>query len=97
MQIVVVLVRELEHPEKVCRRGLEDRVVGDIQPVVFDNEAVRALDRFHGVGNASAAQAAHHAGKSPSPGFLHVLFFQRRANDAGQVADILGDEESSVS
>ncbi len=72
--------------EQIDRIALEHHVVGDVDPVVVDDEIGRAgeLALAAREGEEDAVEARH---------MLGLLLLERGAEDAGQVADILGDEE----
>ena len=81
-----VPVGEPEQPQQVDRIALEHLVVGDVDAVVVDDEVAGAgeLALAAREGEEDAVEARH---------MLGLLLLERGAEDAGQVADILGDQE----
>ena len=81
-----VPVGEPEQPQQVDRIALEHLVVGDVDAVVVDDEIAGAGELALAPREAEedAVEAGH---------VLGLLLLERGAEDAGQVADILGDQE----
>ena len=81
-----VLVGEPEQPQQIDRVALEHHVVGDVDAVIVDDEVA-------GAGKLAPAPREPEEQAVEARHFLGLLLLQRRAEDAGQVADILGDQE----
>ncbi len=86
MEGEVVAVGKMEEPDEVDRIAREDLLVGGIDAVVVDDEIGRARNRAAAAGGQAEKAIEHRRG-------LAVVLLQRGAEDARQVADILGDEE----
>ena len=86
MELQPLAVGEPEQPDQIDRIALEDAVVGDVDAVIVDDEVGRPgkLAPAPREGQEDAVEAGH---------MLGLLLLQRRAEDAGQVADALGDKE----
>ena len=82
----VVLARLAEDADEVHRVALEDVVVGDVDAPVLDHEIRRALQ--HSAPRADAADEA-----VQPRGVLRLALLELRADDARQIADVLGDQE----
>ena len=78
-------MREREQPDDVRGIALEDARAVNRDAPVFAGET-GFLDR-----RGPTAQPAHETVENGAR--LGVLFLQRRADDGGEIADILGDEE----
>ena len=81
-----VLVGEPEQPQQIDRVALEHHVVGDVDAVIVDDEIA-------GAGKLALAPRKPEEQAVEARHFLGLLLFECRAEDAGQVADILGDQE----
>jgi hypothetical protein len=82
-----VLLGEPEHADDVHRIAAEDLGIGDVDAVVVDDEIV-------GLGQRAAParlELRHHAAEHRRALGLPVL--QRRAQDGGEVADVLCGQE----
>ena len=86
MEGEVVAVGEVEQADEVDRIAGEDLFVGDVDAVVVDDEIGRAGDLAVAAGG-QAEEAVQHRRR------LAVMLLERGAEDAGQVADVLGDQE----
>ena len=86
MVFQAVPVGEPEQPQQIDRIALEHLVVGDVDAVIVDDEIAGAGELALAAREAEeqAVEARH---------LLGLLLLERRAEDAGQVADILGDQE----
>jgi hypothetical protein len=84
----VVLLRQLEDPDQIDRVVLEDVGRSEVDAVVVDDEVVA-------VGHPSPLDAwpqpRHHAAQDRRR--LGLLVFQLGAQDRGQIADVLGNQE----
>ena len=83
----VVLLRELEDADQVDRIALEHIGLREPDAVLVDDEVVAFNDRAA----LHRTQARHEAAQDGDA--LGVAVFQLRAEDRGQVADVLGDQE----
>ena len=83
----IVLLREMEDTDQVDRIALEHIGLREPDAVLVDDEVVAFDDRaaFH------RTQSRHQAAQDRNA--LGVAVFQFRAEDRGEVADILGDQE----
>ena len=88
MERQIVLLREMEDADQVDRIAREDVGLGDIDAVIVDDEVV-------GFAQAAAALARlefrHHAAERRR--VFRLQLFQGGAQDGGEVADILRDQE----
>ena len=84
----IVLLREPENPDQIDRVMLEDVGRGEIDAVVVDDEIV-AVGHPPPVG--ARPQPRHHAAQHRRR--LGLLVFQLGAQDRGEIADVLGDQE----
>ena len=81
-----VLVGEPEQAEQVDRIALEHHLVGDVDAVVVDDEIA-------GAGELALAPWRSRRRAVEARHLLGLRLLERGAEDAGQVADILGDQE----
>ena len=81
-----VAVGEPEQAQKVDRIAVEHLVVGDVDAVVVDDE-------IGGAGQLAAAAREGEEQPVETRDVAGLLFLKRRAEDTGEVADILGDQE----
>ena len=88
MERQIVLLRQPEDPDQVDRIVLEDVGRGEIDAVVIDDEVV-AFGHPPPVG--ARPQPRHHAAQHRHR--LGLLVFQLGAQDRGEIADFLGDQE----
>ena len=84
----IVLLREAEDPDQVDRVVLEDIGRGEIDAVVVDDEIVAV---GHPPPVHARPQPRHHAAQHRRR--LGLLIFQLGAQDRGEIADVLGDQE----
>ena len=80
VDVEVVLLGDVKEPQQRDRVLLEKIVRWDRQPIAVEPKAVEPAPRL------SPAQPRQ-------PAFAFLVDFEDRAEDAGQIADILGDEE----
>ena len=86
MEGEVVAVRQMKQADEVDRIADEDLLVGDVDAVVVDDEIGGARDLAVAAGG-QAEEAVEHRRR------LAVMLLERGAEDARQVADVLGDQE----
>ena len=86
MEGEVVAVGEVEDADEVDRVALEDLSSAIVDAVVVDDEVGRA-GILRRPAAAETEEAVEHRGR------LAVVLLERGAEDAGEVADLLGDEE----
>ena len=84
----IVLLRQPEDPDQVDRVVLEDVGRGEIDAVVVDDEIVAV---GHPPPLGARPQPRHHAAQHRRR--LGLLVFQLGAQDRGEIADVLGDQE----
>ena len=87
MEGEVVLLRQLKDADQVDRIAAEHVGVGDGDAIVVDDEIVAAGERAA----ARRAQPRHHPAQHRHA--LGVAVFQFGAQDGGEIADVLGDQE----
>jgi hypothetical protein len=87
MESEVVLLREAEDADQVDRILLEDIRHREIDAVVVDDEIVAVAQPLR----RGRPQLRHHAAQHRRG--LGLLVFQLGAQDRGEIADVLGDEE----
>ena len=88
MEREIVFLREPEDPDQVDRVVLEDIGRGEIDAVVVDDEIVAV---GHPPPVRARPQPRHHAAQHRRR--LGLLVFQLGAQDRGEIADVLGDQE----
>jgi hypothetical protein len=88
MEVEPVAIGEPEHPDDVDRILLEHVLVGNVDTLVLDDEIVRTLDFLRPPREGQGLQEPVECRR-----LLDLFLLQRRADDARQVADILGDQE----
>ncbi len=88
MEGEVVLLRQLEDPDQIDRVVLEDVRRGEVDAVVVDDEVVAV---GHPPPLGARPQPRHHAAQDRRG--LGLFLFQLGAQDRGQIADVLGDQE----
>ena len=87
VKLEVMAVGDMEEADEIDGIALEHLIVGDVQPLVVEHEGGEILHRPP----APPRPAGKRAGE-PRRHF-RVNFFQRGADDGGQIADVLGDEK----
>ena len=88
MEGEVVLLRQPEDPDQIDRIVLEDVGRGEIDAVVVDDEVVAV---GHPPPLGARPQPRHHPAQHRRG--LGLLVFQLGAQDRGEIADVLGDQE----
>ena len=84
----IVLLRESENPDQIDRVVPEDVRRGQVNAVVVNDEIVAV---GHPPPVQARSQARHHAAQDRRR--LGLLIFQFGAQDRGEIADVLGDQE----
>ena len=87
MECQIVLLREMEDADQVDGVALEDGLVGDVDPVVVDDEIIGLAERVP----RPRPELGHHSAQHRHGLGLAVL--QLGAENGGEVADVLGDQE----
>jgi hypothetical protein len=79
-------VGDMKQADKVDRVALEDHVIGDIDPLIVDNEILCAFD---------GAAAAGDGLKNPvqARDIFRLLLLQRRAENPRQISNFFGDQK----
>ena len=88
MKRQIVLLREPEDPDQIDRVVLEDVGRGEVDAVVVDDEIIAV---GHPPPVQVRPQPRHHPAQHRRG--LRLLVFQLGAQDRGEVADVLGDQE----
>ena len=88
MQHQIVLLRQIEQPDQVDRVALEHVGARNVDAVIVDDEIVGVAELG---GSARRSPRREHPAQHRRRLGLHV--FESRAQDGGQVADVLGGEE----
>ena len=86
VELQIVDVGDVEKPDDVDRIALEDVRIGQ-------RDAAAVLDEIHGSRDLVDALGEARDDVLQPRRLLGLLVFERGAEDAGQIADILGDEE----
>ena len=84
----IVLLRQMEQPDQVDRIALEDIGPGDVDAVVVDDEIVGLGQLLLAARRAQPGDdAAQHRRR------FRLTFLEAGAENGGEIADVLGDEE----